>query len=66
MAKKISKRDLDQYTDANGYNRYEPYSVIKKFGADSVRYWAAGGSLGHDLRYSEKDVQIGRKLVVKL
>jgi len=64
--KKISKRDLDQYTDANGYNRYEPYSVIKKFGADSVRYWAAGGSLGHDLRYNEKDVQIGRKLVVKL
>lgn len=64
--KKISKRDLDQYTDANGYNRYEPYSVIKKFGADSVRYWAAGGSLGHDLRYNEKDVQIGRKLVLKL
>jgi valyl-tRNA synthetase len=64
--KKISKRDLDQYTDANGYNRYEPYSVIKKFGADSVRYWASGGSLGHDLRYNEKDVQIGRKLVLKL
>jgi valyl-tRNA synthetase len=64
--KKISKRDLDQYTDVTGYNRYEPYSVIKKFGADSVRYWAAGGSLGHDLRYNEKDVQIGRKLVLKL
>ena len=64
--KKISKRDLDQYTDASGYNRYEPYAVIRKFGADSVRYWASGGSLGHDLRYNEKDVQIGRKLVVKL
>jgi valyl-tRNA synthetase len=64
--RKISKRDLDQFTDANGYNRYDPYSVIKKCGADSVRYWAAGGSLGHDLRYNEKDVQIGRKLVVKL
>jgi valyl-tRNA synthetase len=64
--KKISKRDLEQYTDANGYNRYDPYAVIQKFGADSVRYWASGGSLGHDLRYNEKDVQIGRKLVVKL
>jgi valyl-tRNA synthetase len=64
--KKISKRDLEQYTDATGYNRYDPYAVIQKFGADSVRYWAAGGSLGHDLRYNEKDVQIGRKLVVKL
>ncbi len=64
--KKISKRDLDQFTDATGYNRYEPYSVIKKFGADAVRYWAAGGTLGHDLRYNERDVQNGRKLVVKL
>jgi len=64
--KKISKRDLDQYTDSSGYNRYEPYAVIGKFGADAVRYWAAGGTLGHDLRYNEKDVQVGRKLVVKL
>ncbi len=64
--KKISKRELDQFTDATGYNRYDPYSVIKKFGADAVRYWAAGGSLGHDLRYNERDVQNGRKLVVKL
>lgn len=64
--KKISKRDLDQFTDAAGYNRYEPYSVITKFGADAVRYWAAGGTLGHDLKYNERDVQNGRKLVVKL
>jgi valyl-tRNA synthetase len=64
--KKISKRDLDQFTDGNGYNRYEPYSVIKKFGADAVRYWAAGGTLGYDLRYNEKDVKTGRKLVLKL
>ena len=64
--KKISKRDLDQFTDVTGYNRYEPYSVIKKFGADAVRYWAAGGTLGHDLRYNERDVQNGRKLLIKI
>lgn len=64
--KKISKRDLEQYTDANGYNRYEPYGVIKKFGADAVRYWAAGGHLGHDMRYNERDVQNGRRVAVKL
>ncbi len=65
--KKISKRDLEQYTDATtGYNRYEPYGVVKKFGADAVRYWAAGGHLGHDMRYNERDVQNGRKIVVKL
>jgi valyl-tRNA synthetase len=64
--KKISKRDLEQYTDADGFNRYEPYSVIRKYGADALRYWAAGSQLGHDLRFNERDVTKGRKLVVKL
>jgi len=41
--RKISKRDLEQFTDASGYNRYDPYAVIRKFGADAVRFWAAGG-----------------------
>ncbi|MGA2534991.1 MAG: valine--tRNA ligase [Terracidiphilus sp.] len=64
--KKISKKDLEQFTDAAGYNRYEPYEVIRKFGADALRYWAAGGSLGNSLRYNERDVQTGRKLAVKI
>jgi valyl-tRNA synthetase len=64
--KKISKRDLEQYTDKDGYNRYEPYGVIRKFGADSLRYWASVGGLGTDVRYSERDVTRGHKLVVKL
>ena len=66
QGKKISKRDLENYTDANGYNRYEPAAVIEKYGADALRYWAAGSQLGNDLRYNEKDVKAGRKLVVKL
>jgi valyl-tRNA synthetase len=64
--KKISKRDLEQYTDKDGYNRYEPFSVVKKFGADALRFWAAGSHLGHDMRFNEKDVKDGRKLAVKL
>ncbi len=66
QGKKISKRDLEQFTDASGYNRYEPYAVIKKHGADALRYWAAGSHLGSDMKYNEKDVSVGRKLVVKL
>lgn len=66
QGKKISKRDLEKFTDENGYNRYEPYAVMQKYGADSLRYWAAGARLGHDLRYQEKDVKAGRKVVVKL
>jgi valyl-tRNA synthetase len=66
QGKKISKRDLSKFTDKDGYNRYDPTSVIEKFGADALRYWAAGSHLGHDLRFHERDVKAGRKLVLKL
>ncbi|HEX9562825.1 MAG TPA: valine--tRNA ligase [Gemmatimonadaceae bacterium] len=66
QGKKIAKRDLEASTDASGYNRYVPDSVIEKYGADALRYWAAAARLGNDLRYNEKDVRAGRKIVVKL
>lgn len=66
QGKKISKRDLEKHTAADGYNRYEPYAVVQRYGADSLRYWAAGSSLGNDMRFNERDVQNGRRLVVKL
>ncbi len=66
QGKKISKRDLERHTDKEGYNRYEPYAVVRKYGADALRYWAAGSQLGNDTRFNEKDVRAGRKLVVKL
>jgi valyl-tRNA synthetase len=66
QGKKISKRDLEANTDAEGYNRYVPDSVIERFGADAVRGWATGSRLGNDLRYSEKDVRAARKFAVKV
>jgi len=66
QGKKISKRDLERHTDKDGYNRYEPYAVVRKYGADALRYWAAGSQLGNDTRFNEKDVRAGRKVVVKL
>ncbi len=66
QGKKISKRDLEKFTDDEGFNRYDPYSVIKKYSADALRFWAAGSHLGHDLRFNEKDVRTGRKVVIKL
>jgi len=66
QGKKVSKRDLEKFTDANGYNRYDPGSVVEKYGADALRYWAANSQLGQDLRYHEKEVKDGRKVVVKL
>lgn len=55
--RKISK-SLGNFVDAN--------EIIKKYSADALRFWAAGSTLGHDLRYNEQDVASGRKIVVKL
>lgn len=66
QGQKISKRDLEKFTDATGYNRYDPYSLIQKFGADGLRYWAASSQLGNNLRFHEREVKDGRKIVIKL
>ena len=63
--KKFSKRDLAA-KQVGVFNKYDPEDVIDKYGADALRFWAAGSHLGHDLRYHEEDVKTGRKLVLKL
>jgi len=66
QGKKLSKRDLDKSTGADGYNRYVPDDVMAKYGADALRLWATKSRIGTDLRYSEKDIRTGRKFAVKL
>jgi valyl-tRNA synthetase len=66
QGKKLSKRDLDSSTGADGYNRYVPDDVMGKYGADAVRLWATRARIGTDLRYNEKDIRTGRKFAVKL
>ncbi|GIU89027.1 MAG: valine--tRNA ligase [Acidimicrobiia bacterium] len=63
--KKFSKRDLEAKKPGQ-FHKYDPEDVIDKYGADALRYWAAGSHLGHDMRYHEEDVKAGRKLVLKL
>lgn len=47
-------------------NVVEPQSVTAKYGADALRFWAAGSKLGDDLPYQEKDIVTGKKMVTKL
>jgi len=55
--KKMSKR---------AGNFVDPAEIIAKYSADSLRYWAAGATLGHDLRFLEDDVKGGKRLLTKL
>ncbi len=43
-----------------------PESLLKNYPADAIRYWTASGSLGYDIAFSENQIKIGGKLLVKL
>jgi len=47
-------------------NYFPPEILVQKYGSDAVRYWAAKANLGENLRYSEKEVQRGKRTVIKL
>ena len=47
-------------------NGIDPRTVLDQYGADALRFWAAGSKLGEDMDYQEKDLVTGKKFVNKL
>ena len=47
-------------------NFVEPEGVISQYSADALRYWAAGASLGQNLRYQEEEVKVGKRTMIKI
>jgi len=47
-------------------NIITPQEIMEKYGADSLRFWAAGSKLGEDMDYQEKDLVTGKKFITKL
>jgi len=47
-------------------NVIDPKIILENYGADALRFWASGSSLGSDLDYMEKDLITGKKTVNKL
>jgi len=54
---KISKR-LGNFT--------QPEIIIEQSGADALRYWATGATLGENLRYNQDEINKGKRTVTKL
>jgi valyl-tRNA synthetase len=44
----------------------DPTALIAAYGADAVRYWAAGGRPGMDLALDQGQMRIGKRLATKL
>ncbi len=47
-------------------NVVDPQTVLAKYSADALRYWAGGSKLGEDIAYQEKELVAGDKFVTKL
>ncbi len=47
-------------------NIVEPKTVIEKYGADALRYWASNVSFGKDIRYDENELKNGKRLITKI
>jgi len=58
--------DRKKLSKSAGNATDDPMSLIEQHGADSVRYWAAGGRLGMDLALDRNQFKIGRRLATKL
>ncbi len=61
MAKKGEK-----ISKSKDNSRLSPAELIAVHSADAVRYWAANAKLGSDTMFSEEELKISRRLLVKL
>ncbi|MGH9213381.1 MAG: valine--tRNA ligase [Acidimicrobiales bacterium] len=58
--------DRKKLSKSAGNAPSDPMTMIRKHGADGVRYWAANGRPGMDLAFDEGQMKIGRRLAIKL
>jgi len=47
-------------------NSVTPMPLVAQYGADALRYWAAGGRPGSDTAFDEGQLKIGRRLGIKI
>jgi len=47
-------------------NAVDPETILEKYGADAVRYWAGKAGMGDDFRFSEEEIRQGKRTATKI
>lgn len=62
----VLSTEKEKISKSQGNSPLAPENLLSKYPADAIRYWTASGSLGYDIAFSETQIGIGQKLLVKL
>lgn len=58
--------DRSKLSKSKEHKALSPEQLLTQYPADAIRYWTASGGLGQDISFSEAQLKIGQKLIVKL
>lgn len=56
----------EKISKSKGNSPLAPETLLSVYPADALRYWTASASLGYDVAFSEGQIGIGQKLLIKL
>lgn len=62
----VLSTEKEKISKSQGNSPRDPENLLNLYPADAIRYWTASGSLGHDMAFSDTQLLIGQKLLVKL
>lgn len=62
----IVKLTDDEWNDSREESPMNPPYLIKKYGADAIRFWCSYASTGKDVVFSERKIKEGHRLLYKL
>jgi len=62
----VLSNEKSKISKSKGNNPTDPEVLLQNYSADAIRYWTASGTLGHDIAFSESQLQVGLKLQTKL
>ncbi|CDK30816.1 valine--tRNA ligase [Candidatus Babela massiliensis] len=58
--------EKEKISKSQGNTPLTPETLLESHPADAIRYWTASGNLGYDVAFSQNQIAIGQRLIVKL